>query len=162
MKDIEKEFKPTSWAIDNKISIYVATVIICLAGILTYVSLPKENFPEVVFPQIFVATIYPGASPTDIENLITKEIEKECKSISGVKKIKSNSVQSFSNIIIEFQTDVDVDKAKQEVKDAVDRAKTNLPTDLKDDPQIREIDISEQPIMNVNLLGDFELQTLKK
>ncbi|MBS1557766.1 MAG: efflux RND transporter permease subunit [Bacteroidetes bacterium] len=162
MKDIEKEFKPTSWAIDNKISIYVATVIICLAGILTYVSLPKENFPEVVFPQIFVATIYPGASPTDIENLITKEIEKECKSISGVKKIKSNSVQSFSNIIIEFQTDVDVDKAKQEVKDAVDRAKTNLPTDLKDDPQIREIDISEQPIMNVNLSGDFDLQTLKK
>ncbi|MBS1486888.1 MAG: efflux RND transporter permease subunit [Bacteroidetes bacterium] len=162
MKDIEKEFKPTSWAIDNKISIYVATVIICLAGIFTYISLPKENFPEVVFPQIFVATIYPGASPSDMENLITKEIEKECKSISGVRKIKSNSVQSFSNIIIEFQTNVDVDKAKQDVKDAVDRAKPNLPTDLKDDPVIREIDISEQPIMNVNLSGDYDLQTLKK
>ncbi|MBS1950036.1 MAG: RND efflux system, inner membrane transporter [Cytophagales bacterium] len=162
MKDIEKEFKPTSWAIDNKISIYVATVIVCLAGIFTYLSLPKENFPEVVFPQIFVATIYPGASPTDIENLITKEIEKECKSISGVKKIKSNSVQSFSNIIIEFQTDVDVDKAKQDVKDAVDRAKPNLPTDLKDDPKVIEIDISEQPIMNINLSGDYDLQILKK
>jgi multidrug efflux pump len=161
MQDIEKEFKPTSWAIDNKVSIYVATVIICLAGILTYVGLPKENFPEVVFPQIFVTTIYPGASPSDIENLITKEIEKEVKSISGVKKVRSNSVQSFSNVIIEFETDIDVDKAKQEVKDAVDKAKPNLPSDLKEDPQVIEIDISEQPIMNVNLSGDFDLQTLK-
>lgn len=162
MKDIEKEFGPTSWAIDNKVSIYVATVIICLAGMFTYVSLPKENFPEVVFPQIFVATIYPGASPSDIENLISKEIEKEVKSISGVKKIKSNSVQSFSNVIIEFETDIDVDKAKQEVSDAVDRAKPNLPSDLKDDPQVIEIDISQAPIMNVNLSGDYDLTTLKK
>lgn len=162
MQDIEKEFRPTSWAIDNRVSIYIATVFICLAGIMTYISLPKENFPEVVFPQIFVATVYPGASPTDIENLITKEIEKEMKSISGVKKIKSNSVQSFSNVIIEFETDIDVDKAKQEVSDAVDRAKPNLPTDLKDDPQVIEIDISAVPIMNVNLSGDYDLQTLKK
>ncbi len=162
MKDLEKEFKPTSWAIDNKVSIYVATAIICLAGMMTYISLPKENFPEVVFPQIFVSTIYPGASPSDIENLISKEIEKEVKSISGVKKIKSNSVQSFSNVIIEFETDIDVDKAKQEVSDAVDRAKPNLPSDLKDDPQVIEIDISAAPIMNVNLSGDFDLQTLKR
>ncbi|CAN5339613.1 efflux RND transporter permease subunit [soil metagenome] len=162
MQDLEKEFKPTSWAIDNKVSIYVATVFVCLAGITTYLGLPKENFPEVVFPQIFVATVYPGAAPTDIENLITKEIEKEVKSISGVKKIKSSSVQSFSNVIIEFETDIDVSEAKVEVKDAVDRAKQNLPSDLRDDPQVIEIDISEQPIMNVNLSGDYDLATLKK
>ncbi len=162
MKDSEKEFKPTSWAIDNKVSIYVATVIICIAGIMTYIGLPKENFPEVVFPQIFVATIYPGASPSDIESLITKEIEKEVKSIAGVKKVRSSSVQSFSNVIVEFETDIDVDKAKQEVKDAVDRAKPNLPSDLPDDPNVIEIDISELPIMNVNLSGDYDLQTLKK
>ncbi len=162
MQDIEKEFKPTSWAIDNRVSIYIATIFICLAGIMTYISLPKENFPEVVFPQIFVATIYPGASPSDIENLISKEIEKEVKSIAGVKKIRSNSVQSFSNVIVEFETDVDTDKAKQEVSDAVDRAKPNLPTDLREDPQVIELDISEAPIMNVNLSGDYDLQTLKK
>ncbi|MBY0433146.1 MAG: efflux RND transporter permease subunit, partial [Cyclobacteriaceae bacterium] len=162
MQDIEKEFKPTSWAIDNKVSIYVATAIICLAGILTYISLPKENFPEVVFPQIFVTTIYPGASPSDIENLISKEIEKEVKSISGVKKIKSSSVQSFSSVIVEFETDIEVDKAKQDVKDAVDRAKPNLPSDLKEDPQVIDIDISQQPIMFINLSGDYDLQTLKK
>lgn len=161
MKDIEKEFRPTSWAIDNKVSIYVATIFVCLAGILTYNALPKESFPEVVFPQIYVATIYPGAAPADIENLITKEIEKEVKSISGVKKVVSNSVQDFSNIIIDFEPDVPIDDAKQEVKDAVDRAKRNLPTDLDEDPQVIEIDISEIPIMNVNLSGDYDLQTLK-
>lgn len=162
MQDIEKEFKPTSWAIDNKVSIYVATVIICLAGMMTYINLPKENFPEVVFPQIYVATVYPGAAPEDIENLITKEIEKEVKSISGIKKISSNSVQDFSNIIIEFEPDIAIEKAKQEVKDAVDRARNDLPSDLDNDPQVVEIDISEVPIMNVNLSGDYDLQTLKR
>lgn len=161
MQDSNKEFKPTSWSIDNKVSIYIATAIICLAGMFTYQSLPKENFPEVVFPQIYVATIYPGA-PTDVENLISKEIEKEVKSISGVKKIKSNSVQNFSNVIVEFETKVSIDKAKQEVQDAVDRAKQNLPTDLDNDPQVVEIDISEMPIMNVNLSGDYDLPTLKR
>ena len=162
MKDIEKEFGPTSWSIDNKVSIYVATVFITLMGIVAYLWLPKENFPEVVFPQIYVATVYQGASPTDIENLISKQLEKQMKSISGVKKITSNSVQNFSNVIVEFDTDVDVSKAKQDVKDAVDRAKTDLPSDLRDDPQVIDIDISEVPIMNVNLSGDYDLQTLKR
>lgn len=162
MKDIEKEFKPTSWAIDNKVSIYVATVIVCLMGIVTYNNLPKENFPEVVFPQIYVATPYPGAAPADVENLITKHIEKQVKAISGVKKISSNSIQNFSNVIIEFETDVDVDEAKREVSDAVDRAKPDLPSNLPDDPIVQEIDISEVPIMFVNLSGDYDLKTLKR
>ncbi len=162
MQDQEKEFKPTSWAINNKVSIYVATAIICIAGIITYNNLPKENFPEVVFPQIYVATPYPGAAPADIENLITKHIEKQVKSIAGVKKISSNSIQNFSNVIIDFETDVDVDEAKREVKDAVDRAKPDLPNNLPDDPIVLDIDISEMPIMFVNLSGDYDLKTLKR
>lgn len=162
MQDLEKEFKPTSWSIDNKVAIYVGTVFITLAGIVTYLLLPKENFPEVVFPQIYVATPYPGASPTDIESLISKQIEKQVKSIAGVKKITSNSVQNFSNVIIEFETDVDVSQAKQDVKDAVDRARPDMPNDLPDDPTIMDIDISEVPIMNVNLSGDYDLQLLKE
>jgi multidrug efflux pump len=113
------------------------------------------------FPQIFVATFYPGP-PEDVENLITKEIEKEVKSISGIKKVSSNSVQDFSSIIVEFQTDVEIDKAKQDVKDAVDRAKQELPSDLENDPQIIEMDISEVPIMNINISGDFSLESLKE
>ena len=162
MQDIEKEFRPTSWSIDNKIAIYVATAIICIAGIMTYNGLPKENFPEVVFPQIYVATIYPGAAPKDVENLVSKQIEKQVKSISGVKKVTSNSVQDFSNVIIEFETDVEVKEAKREVQEAVDRAKPDLPSNLLDDPQVIDIDISAVPIMNVNLSGDYDLQTLKR
>src|SRR6266581_2250396 len=140
MKDIEKEFKPTSWSVDNKVAIYVATAIICIAGMMTFNSLPKENFPEIVLPQIYVATVFPGASPEDVENLVTKQIEKQVKSISGVKKVTSNSVQDYSSIIVEFNTDVNVAEAKVKVKDAVDKAKNDLPTDLPDDPQVLEID----------------------
>jgi len=161
MEDINKEFRPTSWAIDNRVSIYIATIIITLAGIFTYIRLPKEQFPEVVFPQINVLTFY-SASPTDIENLISKQIEKEMKSISGVKKVTSNSAQDISTVLIEIQTDVEVDKAKHDVKDAVDKAPNNLPNDLITEPQVIDIDISEVPIMNINISGDYYLFTIKK
>src|SRR5258708_5751726 len=150
MKDIEKEFKPTSWSVDNKVAIYVATVIICLAGMMTYKSLPKENFPEIVFPQIIVMTQYPGP-PEDIENLVTKQNEKQVKSILGVSKVTSSSIQNFSNIIVEFQTNVDVKEAKREVQEAVDKARSDLPTDLQNDPTVQDIDISEVPILFINL-----------
>ncbi|MBS1682840.1 MAG: efflux RND transporter permease subunit [Bacteroidetes bacterium] len=165
MKDLEKEFKPTSWAVENKVAIYVATAIICLAGMMTFNSLPKENFPEIVLPQVFVATAFPGASPEDVENLVTKQIEKQVKSIAGIKKITSNSVQDFSSIVIEFETDIEVKEAKREVQEAVDKAKTDLPpvpTSLPTEPQVKEIDFSEFPIMNINLSGDYDLKTLKK
>ncbi|MDF2455975.1 MAG: acrD [Cytophagaceae bacterium] len=157
-----KEFKLTSWSIDNRTSIYVLTVIITLAGLVAYINLPKEQFPEIVFPQMYVSTIYPGTSPTDMENLVTKQIEKQVKSISGVKKVTSNSVQDFSSIIVEFNTDVDIADAKTKVKDAVDKAKNDLPTDLPDDPQVIEIDVSQIPIMFVHISGDYELSKLKK
>ncbi|MBL7804029.1 MAG: efflux RND transporter permease subunit [Saprospiraceae bacterium] len=156
-----KEFKPTSWAIDNRTSIFIITVIITLAGLMSYNSLPKEQFPDVTVPTIFVSTIYPGASPSDMEQLVTKPIEKQLKGISGVKKITSNSVQDFSSIIVEFNTDLDVGECKQKVKDGVDKAARDLPTDLLDDPAITEFDISEIPIMNVNIAGDYSLDQLK-
>lgn len=162
MKDVFKEFKPSSWAIDNKTSIYVLTVIISLAGIFAYMKLPKEQFPEVVFPQMYIATVYQGVSPVNMENLVTKQIEKQVKSISGVKKVTSNSVQDFSNVIVEFNTDVDVDDAQQKVKDAVDKAGDDLPNDLTRQPQVIRIDVSEIPIMNVNISGDYDLVTLKQ
>ncbi len=162
MKDLEKEFKPSSWAIDNKTSVYIITIIITLAGILSYNSLPKEQFPEVVFPQILVTTVRPGTSPTDMENTVTKPIEKRMKSIAGVKKVTSNSKQNFSMITVEFNTDVKIPLAKQKVKDEVDKARTDLPNDLPSDPSVMDIDISQVPIMNVNISGDYPLDKLKK
>jgi multidrug efflux pump len=157
-----KEFKLTSWAIDNRTTILVITILITLAGFMSYLSIPKEQFPDVTVPQIFVTTIYPGASPSDMEQLVTKPIEKQLKGLSGVKKITSSSVQDFSNIIVEFNTDLDVKECKQKVKDGVDKSKRDLPTDLLEDPTITEFDISEIPIMNVNVAGDFSLDQLKE
>lgn len=161
MQDIEKEFKPSSWSIDNKMSIYILTIIITLAGLLSYNNLPKEQFPEVKFPSILVTTIYPGTSPKDMEQLVTKQIEKQISSIVGVKKIKSNSVQDFSIINVEFNTDQDVDIALQRVKDAVDKSKNDLPTEMPDDPQVIEIDASQFPIMQVHISGDLPLDKMK-
>ncbi|MBD1398150.1 efflux RND transporter permease subunit [Pontibacter sp. JH31] len=157
-----KYFKPTSWSIDNRTSIYIITIIITLAGIYSYVKLQKENFPDIVIPTVFVGTVYPGTSPADIENLVTRPIEKQLKAISGVKKVSSNSIQDFSMITVEFNTDVDVVEAKQLVKDAVDKARTDLPTDLDQDPDVQEVNFSEFPIMYLNVSGNYSLDRLKK
>lgn len=157
-----KEFKPSSWSIDNKISIYVLTIIITLSGILTYNSLPKESFPDIVVPTIYVNTLYAGNSPTNIENLVTKPIEKQLKSISGVKKINSTSLQDYSVIMVEFNTDVDVAVAKQKVKDAIDKAQTDLPKDLTAQPNVMEVNFSDMPIMYVNVAGNMDLNKLKE
>ncbi|NEU09398.1 efflux RND transporter permease subunit [Flavihumibacter sp. R14] len=160
MKDVNKEFGPSSWAIDNKTAIYVLTVIIAVMGYFAYMGLPKENFPEVIIPKIFVTTVYPGTSPENMENLVTKQIEKELQSTSGLKKVTSNSFQDFSIITAEFNTNVDIKDAKQRVKDAVDKA--DLPTDLPDDPNIQDINLADLPIMYVNISGDFDLKRLKE
>lgn len=158
-----KEFRPTSWSIDNKTSIYVLAMIIAIFGMISYNSIPKEQFPEIVIPTIIVQTVYPGTSPSDVENLITKPLEKGLKSINGVKKITSSSVQDFSSIAIEFRTGVKVADAKQKVKDEVDKAKKDLPmADIKQGPDVKDVDLSEIPIMNINLSGNYNLDRIKK
>ncbi|MES2836021.1 MAG: efflux RND transporter permease subunit [Bacteroidota bacterium] len=156
-----KEFKPSSWAIDNKISVYVLTIIITFAGIMAYNSLPKESFPDIVVPTIYINTVYVGNTPANIENLVTKPIEKQLKSISGVKKLNSTSLQDVSVIMVEFNTDVDVAVAKQKVKDAVDKASTDLPKDLTRQPNVLEVAFSDMPIMYINISGNMDLNRLK-
>ena len=157
-----KEFFASSWAVNNKTSVYVLALIIIMIGVMSYQNIPKEQFPEVVIPTILVSTIYPGTSPEDMENLVTRNIEKQIKSISDVKKITSNSIQDFSSIVVEFETNVDVQKAKDQVKDAVDKAKADLPSDLLQDPEVMEIDLSEFPITTINISGEYDLEILKK
>ena len=157
-----KEFILSSWGIDNRTTIYLLTGIIVLLGLFSYRSLPKENFPEINLPQILVITPYPGSSPADMENLVTRELEQQMKSIKGVKSIKSNSFQGNSLIIVEFETNVEIDDAKKDVKDAVDRATPNLPDDLPVDPIVQDINLSELPIMFVNISGEMPLDKIKK
>lgn len=157
-----KELLVTNWAINNRTSVYVLTILISVAGIMVFNRVPKEQFPDIVVPTISVVTIYPGATPEDIENLITKPIEKQLKSVSGIKKVTSNSIQDVSIITAEFNTNQKVIDCKNKVSDAVDKAKGDLPTDLDNDPQVQEFDFSEFPIMNINLSGDVPLDKLKK
>ncbi len=163
-KETDKNFKPTTWSIKNRTSIYLLMLFLSLAGIYQFVTLPKEQFPDIVIPTIFVQTIYVGNSPKDIENLVTKPIEKQIKGITGAKINKTTSIsqQDFSAITIEFSTDVSTDVALQKVKDAVDKAKTDLPNDLTQEPNVLEVSFSDQPIMYVNVSGDYDLMQLKK
>lgn len=162
MIDKIKQFKPSNWAIDNKIAIYIITVFITIMGIKTYNTLPKEQFPDITVPTIFISTVNGGNSPTNIENTITKPIEKRLKSVSGMKKFTSTSLQDVSIIVVEFHTDVDVAVAKQKVRDAVDEARIDMPQTLTAEPRIKEIAFSEIPIMYINIAGKFDLKELKK
>lgn len=159
-----KEFGPTTWSIKNKTSIYLLVIFVSVIGITQFVTLPKEQFPDIVIPTIYIQTIYVGNSPKDMENLVTQPIEKQLKGITGTKinKLTSTSIQDYSAIIVEFTTDVKVDVALQKVKDAVDKAKKDLPTDLTQPPNVQEVSFSEQPIMYVNISGDYDVVRLKK
>ena len=150
----QREFGLTTFAVDNRTSIFLLALMILLFGVSSYTNMPKEAYPEVAVPTIFINTVYPGNSAKDIENLVTRPIEKELASISEIKKIESSSAQDFSIIIAEFNADVDSEFGLRKVKDAVDRAKPELPNDLPSDPDVSDFNFSEFPIVTVNISGD--------
>ena len=160
LKRIDREFKLTTLALNNRNTILLLALAIVGFGIFSYNNLPKELTPEVVIPTIMVQTPYPGNPPIDMENLITRPLEKEIESVDGIKEINSTSSQGFSLILVEFNTDVNIDKALQDVKDAVDKAERELPEDLQNDPSVQDIDFSEFPIININLSGNYSIDAL--
>lgn len=159
---VDKEFGLTSFALKNGTMVMFLTVMFVIMGIITYRSLPKDSYPEVKQPIVYIGIPYPGNSPVDMENLITRPIEKEINTISEVEKITSNSVQDYTTIIVEFDPKIKVEDALSKVKDAVDKAKPELPDDLPQDPNVFELNFSEFPIMNINLSGNYPLEQLKK
>lgn len=157
----QRQFKPTFAALKNKNSIYILTILLSFYGLFSYIGMPRELFPEVVIPNILITTPYPGNSPVDIENLVTRPIEKELKSLKNVKKLSSASYEDMSLIVVEFNTDIEVKQALQDTKDKVDKALSELPDDLPSDPSVEDIDFADFPILNVNLSGDYGLDDLK-
>jgi multidrug efflux pump len=157
-----REFKPTNAAVDGRTTILIFTLLLVVFGVMQYEAIPKEEMPEIVFPYYMIGTIHPGTSPADIENLITRPLEKRLKGINGVKEISSNSIQDYSSIFIEFELSADETQAYLDIKQAVDDARSELPTDLFQEPQIRRIDLSEIPILYINLTGDLGLVRLKQ
>ncbi len=161
-KEVVREFKLSSLAIDSATSVFVMIFMLILLGTSAYTSMPKESYPEIKIPMVYIGTPYPGNSPLDMENLVTRPIEKELNNITGVNEITSTSIQDYSTIVVEFGFDVEVRDALQEVKDAVDRAKPELPTDLPAEPNVFEMNFSEMPIVNINLAGYEDLDELNK
>ncbi|MEM1214859.1 MAG: efflux RND transporter permease subunit [Bacteroidota bacterium] len=157
-----RSFGLTELAVDNATSIFILTFMILVFGLRSYDAVPKEQFPEVQFPQVYINTPYFGNSAADIESLVTRELENELQSVDGVKAINSTSMQDFSVIIVEFNSGEDIDEAMRRVKDAVDLAKPELPSDLDQDPTISDINAAEFPIVTVNLSGEFTLDELIK
>jgi multidrug efflux pump subunit AcrB len=158
----EPQFKISNLAVENRTTVYIFTILLIIFGIMQYNSTPKEKFPEIVFPYFMIGTLHPGTSPVDVENLITRPIEKNLKGIDGVKHINSQSIQDYSSIFIEFELSADEVQAYLDVKQAVDDARSDLPADLFQEPQISRIDLSEIPILFINLSGDAGLVQLKQ
>jgi multidrug efflux pump subunit AcrB len=156
-----KEFRPTSFAVEHPTSVLVLTAIILIAGLYSYLTVPKEAQPDIEIPNIVVNTVYPGVSPSDIESLISRPIEEEINKISDVKTLRSTSVEGYSSINVEFEVGVDMTEALQKVREKVDIAKPELP-EAAEEPTILEFSFENFPILQVNLAGDYSLVRLKK
>jgi len=149
-------------AVKKSTSVVVLAILLIVFGVYCYQVLPRENEPDITIPYVFVSTDYRGVSSSDIETTITIEIEKKLKGLDGLKKLQSISSEGNSLINIEFVTGTDIDKALQDVKDKVDEAAGDLPTDLEDDPSVFEVNLSEMPIAVFSLSGTCGLPCLKK
>ena len=153
--------KITNAAITYRTSIVVLTVLLAVGGLFTYLTIPKESSPSIEIPMIVVTTLYPGASPDDIESLITQQIEAEVQSVNGIKTLSSTSTEGVSTVVVEFEPDISMDEAYQKVRDKVDLAKPDLPDDVEE-PMVNEIDLTQFPIMTINLAADYSLTRMKE
>lgn len=168
MSHQNKEFGISSWAINNRVTVYIVTALIVITGLIAYITMPREDFPEIIENKIYVSSVFPGNSAEDVEKLIIKPLEKEIKNISGVDKITSSSFQDYGMIIVEFNDAVTIETGKTKVKDKVDIVKAdtdwpNLDNGSKVEPSVFELNISEEvPILNINLKGNYTTQQLKK
>ncbi|NVK64527.1 MAG: efflux RND transporter permease subunit [Flavobacteriales bacterium] len=149
-----KGFGLSTLAVRNRKTVFLIAAIIIFGGIGAYQSMPKENFPELQIPEIYIGIAKPGSSPNYMSEKIAKSIEKEIGGIKLVDEINTNSVHGYTTIRVKFDFKINVDKALQKVKDAVDdaRTKSDFP-DLPVEPNIFELDPAQMPIMNLNLRG---------
>jgi len=147
-------------AIRYRPSVAILTIMLTIGGLVSYLTISKEAFPSIEIPTVVVTTIYPGASPTDIESLVTRIIEEEIQSVSDIEEIRSTSVRGVSTIMVEFTTGVSLDFAYQRVRDKVQIAKPRLPSDIEE-PIVAEFDVEDIPIMSINLAGAFSVTQLK-
>ena len=161
-----KEFSLSSWAIDHSTVIYVVIGLFFILGISSYLTLPRENYPEINTNEIFVSSIYPGNTAEDIERLITDPLEEELKGVPNLVGIESTSLENFSLITIEFDESISKESAKIKVQDKIDAVTSSAdwPTfnNAKVEPTSFEFSLSEEvPILNIGLSGDLPIAEMK-
>jgi len=166
-KNTDKEFGLSSWAINNKTTIYVMIALILFLGVSAYFSMPRENFPEIKETKIYVSSVYPGNTAEDIEKLITNPLEDKLKTVSNLVKLTSTSQEDVSMVIIEFDENLTVAEAKQKVKDKIDTETSgeDWPSfnGAKVEPNVFDLSMSEEmPILNINISGDYTVERLKE
>ena len=147
---------PSQIAIRNPVFIFIMILVIGLAGFNAYKAIPREAAPDIQIPLLIVTTPFPGASPEDVESLITNKAEQELQTIKNLKKIKSTSSESVAVLTLEFTSDFDISDARTKVREKMDQIKPDFPSDAED-YQITEINLSEQPLMILNIAGDMGL-----
>ncbi|MBW3554581.1 MAG: efflux RND transporter permease subunit, partial [Gemmatimonadetes bacterium] len=160
-KGEHREFGPTNFALNQRISVLMLLLLTTIMGVLAYVSIPKESSPEITIPMISISVVYPGVAPKDMETLVARPIEEELNTIADIKELTSTSVEGYSNILAEFENGYDMDEALNKVREKLDLAKAELPADAEE-PHISEFNFSEFPIMNVNISGPYGLERLKE
>jgi len=159
-KKIEK--KPWFFLIRKRKVTSLIISALLIFGLVTIADIPRELSPEVKIPIALVVTVYPGASPLDIEQQITKEIESQISDISGIKSIDSTSSLGFSSIVVEFEAGEDIKSSIEELKDRVDQAKSNLPADAED-PRVVEIRLDDRPIITITIASnEYDLAEIGK
>lgn len=149
------------YALKRQVTVLALLLLMVVAGVYCYVTLPRESFPDITIPYVFVTTDYEGVAPEDMEELITIPIERKLKGIDDVEEIRSTSAEGLSTVAIKFLPKVDIDDALQKVRDKVDQAKSDLPAELEDDPVIKEVNFSDLPVIRVVLSGPFSLRRLQ-
>ena len=165
-KKVDKEFGLSSWSIDNPTIIYVLMALFLVLGLSAYSGMARENFPEINETKIYISVPYPGNTAEDIERLIVDPLEDKLQNLSGVVEVLSTSQEDYAIITVEFDYRMDVQVAKQRVKDEVDTETSNedWPTfnGAKIEPNVFDLSISEEtPILNVNVSGNYPVDKLK-
>lgn len=137
-----------------------AMLVLVVAGLLSYISIPKESNPNITIPTFFVSTNVPGISPQDAERLLVKPIEVKLRGLEGLKQLTAYSTEGRGGLIVEFETDVNIEKASRDVRQKVDEAKPDLPEDATT-PSVAEINLSLQPTILVAVSGGVPERTLE-
>lgn len=140
---------------------YLILIVIFLFGLFSLLTLPREAEPEIKIPVGVISVIYPGANPSDVEELITNEIEEKLEDLENVKKINSSSSTGVSSIVVEFEAEADLKDSLQKLRDQVEIAKPFLPKE-SEEPVVSEINFTDIPIVTYSLFGDYTDQQLKE